>query len=83
MTYTDCKEFDSTWDELEVKIVITYKLFTHIKNNFVRALAILREKNPTKGRKNTKNMDARKANPLHGVIDWVEVRKKDIMYLIY
>lgn len=72
LSYPDCKEFDSRWDELEIKVVTTYKLFGHIKDKFIRALAVLREKNPTKGRKNTKNMDARKANPLHGIVDWVQ-----------
>lgn len=41
---------------------------------FIRALAIIRAKCPSRGSKRNKNVDTNKRNPLSGVIEWINVR---------
>lgn len=50
------------------------KLFYH--TDFLRAVAIIRAKNPTRGSKRVRNEDASKHNPMNGLIKWIKVNNK-------
>lgn len=41
--------------------------------DFVRSLAVVRMKNPSRGAKKTKQDDASRKNPLNGLVEWIEV----------
>nr|XP_029715639.1 uncharacterized protein LOC109397381 isoform X1 [Aedes albopictus] len=68
-------DFRAAWNELQEKILERYRdKYRFLKNDFIRALAIVREKNPTRGSKRPRErneQDLRKNNPLHGIILWI------------
>lgn len=47
--------------------------------DFLRALAIVRIKNPTRGSKRFRDEDASKENPLHGLFYWIKVSLKMVI----
>ncbi|XP_053686429.1 uncharacterized protein LOC128735971 [Sabethes cyaneus] len=71
--YPHATKFDEKWGQLEPKILRTHPtLFKELKNDFLRALAIVRIKNPSRGSKNSIN-DTSRENPLYGMIEWKEI----------
>ncbi|XP_055522413.1 uncharacterized protein LOC129716602 [Wyeomyia smithii] len=68
--------FVETWDSLQLRVLERqHEMFRYIKNNFIRAVAIIRVKNPTRGSKRLRDQneeDFLKTNPLHGVVQWIE-----------
>ncbi|XP_055548227.1 uncharacterized protein LOC129731889 [Wyeomyia smithii] len=53
--YPSAMNFVEKWDQLEPKILLKYlEEFRDLKNDFLRALAIVRIKNPSRGSKKTK-----------------------------
>ncbi|XP_055526748.1 uncharacterized protein LOC129719454 [Wyeomyia smithii] len=62
----------STWTVLQPKLLSFFdEMYLHITSQFVRSLAILKNKNPTRGSRQVRG-DARKIHPLHGIIDWID-----------
>ncbi|XP_062541746.1 uncharacterized protein LOC134209747 [Armigeres subalbatus] len=47
-------------------------MFREITNDFVRALAIVRFKNPSRGSKRSRNEEPALDNPLAGLIKWIQ-----------
>lgn len=46
----------------------------YMKNDVIKALTVIRDKNPSRGAKRPREeTQARKLNPLHGVIEWIDV----------
>ncbi|KXJ68262.1 hypothetical protein RP20_CCG004689 [Aedes albopictus] len=65
-------EFNDGWDTLEQKILTNHSaLFRELTIDFVRALAIVRFKNPSRGSKRSRNEDAALNNPLSGIVKWI------------
>ncbi|XP_065079427.1 uncharacterized protein LOC135702327 [Ochlerotatus camptorhynchus] len=68
--------FEDVWNVIQPKILDQYRdVYRYIKNDMIKALAVVREKNPTRGAKRPrpdKEKEARKFNPLHGIIDWID-----------
>ncbi|XP_055527157.1 uncharacterized protein LOC129719772 [Wyeomyia smithii] len=64
-------EFFEKWITLEQKILTTYKeMFKEIKHDFIRALAIIKEKNPSRGSKR-RQADNGGNNPLNGIVHFI------------
>ncbi|XP_029707906.2 uncharacterized protein LOC115254508 [Aedes albopictus] len=67
-------DFEGQWHTWQEKLLKTYKhLFREITSDFLRALAIVRSKNPTRGSKRVHDEDAVKDNPLKGLITWIKL----------
>ncbi|XP_065095690.1 uncharacterized protein LOC135717503 [Ochlerotatus camptorhynchus] len=65
-------DFTDNWKHWQEKVLQGHRhLFREISNDFVRALAIIRAKNPTRGSKRLRDEESAKENPLKGIIDWV------------
>ncbi|XP_062550519.1 uncharacterized protein LOC134215318 [Armigeres subalbatus] len=78
--YPKATEFEEFWNAMQPKILNRYPdVYRFIKNDFLRALAIVRQKNPTRGTKRTReeqqDLHLRKMNPLHGIIQWINPDK--------
>nr|XP_029725459.1 uncharacterized protein LOC115265251 isoform X1 [Aedes albopictus] len=76
--YPKAFEFKDSWKDIQPKILDRYRdMFRFIKSDVVRALAVVRQKNPTRGSKRSREEDQnlRKMNPLHGVIQWINHEK--------
>nr|XP_029732531.1 uncharacterized protein LOC109421601 [Aedes albopictus] len=68
----EAKPFKDHWDEIQDKILDHYtNMCVELKDKFIRALAIIRAKCPSRGSKRNKNVDTNKKNPLSGVIEWI------------
>lgn len=71
--------FEDMWTAIQVKVVDQHRdMHRYIKNDVVKALSIVRDKNPTRGAKRPrdkgqKDEEARKLNPLQGIIEWIDV----------
>lgn len=71
--------FEDTWNNLQPKILGMYRdVHRYIKNDIIKALSVVRDKNPTRGakrprEKGPKDEEARKLNPLQGVIEWIDL----------
>ncbi|XP_055537684.1 uncharacterized protein LOC129725654 isoform X2 [Wyeomyia smithii] len=64
-------EFFEKWITLEQKILTTYKeMFIEIRHDFIRALAIIKEKNPSRGSKR-RQADNGGNNPLNGIVHFI------------
>nr|XP_019528629.1 uncharacterized protein LOC109400596 [Aedes albopictus] len=69
----DAESFASSWPTLEAKILDRHKeCFKEVKTDFVRAVAITRQKNPSRGSKRTNQDETSRKNPLKGIIEWIE-----------
>ncbi|XP_065088056.1 uncharacterized protein LOC135709595 [Ochlerotatus camptorhynchus] len=67
-------DFTDNWKHWQEKILQGHRhLFREISNDFVRALAIIRAKNPTRGSKRLRDEESAKENPLRGIINWVSL----------
>lgn len=73
----EASSFNESWTSYQLRILERHQdMFRYIKDGFLRALAIVRSKNPTRGSKRMRDQDAKdllKINPLHGVIGWIHV----------
>ncbi|XP_065085860.1 uncharacterized protein LOC135717162 [Ochlerotatus camptorhynchus] len=66
--------FTEEWACWQHKVLHSYKyMFKEISDDFLRALAIIRIKNPTRGSKRLRNEDASKENPLIGLFQWIKL----------
>lgn len=71
--------FEEMWTAIQTKIVEQYRdAYRYIKNDVIKSLAVVREKNPSRGAKRPRDKGqkeeaARKLNPLHGIIEWIDV----------
>lgn len=71
--------FDDMWTVIQLKILDQYRdAYRYIRNDIIKALAVIREKNPTRGakrprEKGQKEEEARILNPLHGIVEWIGV----------
>ncbi|XP_055590855.1 uncharacterized protein LOC129742942 [Uranotaenia lowii] len=64
--------FHSSWPNWMSKSISRYPyLYREIGNAFLRALAVIRLKNPNRGSKRARQLDEAKENPLKGIIDWI------------
>ncbi|XP_053698336.1 uncharacterized protein LOC128745320 [Sabethes cyaneus] len=64
--------FDITWNNLQPKVIACFdEMFLHISDPFLRSLAIIRVKNPTRGARQSRD-NSQKTNPLHKIIDWID-----------
>ncbi|XP_065083261.1 uncharacterized protein LOC135705442 [Ochlerotatus camptorhynchus] len=67
-------DFAEQWNVWQAKVLKTYQhLFREISNDFLRALAIIRAKNPTRGSKRVRDEDSAKDNPLKGLLNWIKL----------
>nr|XP_029736179.1 uncharacterized protein LOC115270954 [Aedes albopictus] len=66
--------FEDAWNIIEPKILDQFRnVHRYIKNDVLKVLAVIREKNPSRGAKRSREeSEARKLNPLHGIIDWID-----------
>nr|XP_029713738.1 uncharacterized protein LOC109403182 [Aedes albopictus] len=66
--------FDDAWKSIEPKILDQFRnVHRYIKNDVLKVLAVIREKNPSRGAKRPREeSEARKLNPLHGIIEWID-----------
>ncbi|XP_065075394.1 uncharacterized protein LOC135699115 [Ochlerotatus camptorhynchus] len=74
----NASDFNESWNDIQSKVLVRYSdTFRFIKNDFLRALAVVRQKNPTRGLKRSREQDPnlRKINPLHGIIQWINSDK--------
>ncbi|XP_055550930.1 uncharacterized protein LOC129733254 isoform X2 [Wyeomyia smithii] len=68
------KQFTDRWDDMEPKILRTHReVCKELRNDFVRALSIVRLKNPSRGSKMYRSNDTARKNPLYGIVEWVEI----------
>ncbi|XP_021703123.1 uncharacterized protein LOC110677020 [Aedes aegypti] len=66
------KPFVETWTAMEGKIISNNReVYTELKNDFVRALSIIRLKNPSRGSKRVREENANRKNPLNGIVQWI------------
>ncbi|XP_062551493.1 uncharacterized protein LOC134216658 [Armigeres subalbatus] len=73
--YPDAHNFCEQFLNLQEKVLAKYgDLFLHIQSDFLRTLAIIRAKNPSRGVKRSKNDSWTKKTPLDGI---VEILKMD------
>ncbi|XP_062551888.1 uncharacterized protein LOC134217124 [Armigeres subalbatus] len=72
-------DFGEAWSDIQRKILERHRdMFRYVNSDFIRALAVVREKNPTRGSKRLReeiDKDLRKINPLHGIIQWIHADK--------
>ncbi|XP_065082234.1 uncharacterized protein LOC135704687 [Ochlerotatus camptorhynchus] len=67
-------DFQERFIIFQDKILARYdNLYQHVQDEFMRALAIIRIKNPSRGAKRTNQGNVDRKNPLDGIIEWVEV----------
>ncbi|XP_065092129.1 uncharacterized protein LOC135712957 [Ochlerotatus camptorhynchus] len=65
--------FADEWNKLEGRILTVHRaMYRELTNDFVRALAIVRFKNSSRGSKRAKTDDAVLNNPLSGVVKWIQ-----------
>lgn len=65
--------FQERFGELQDKILTRYHdLFQNNQNGFLRTLAIIRLKNPSRGAKRLRDSASARENPLQGVIEWTQ-----------
>nr|XP_029723539.1 uncharacterized protein LOC109403469 isoform X2 [Aedes albopictus]XP_029723540.1 uncharacterized protein LOC109403469 isoform X2 [Aedes albopictus] len=66
--------FIEIWEQMEPKVLKQHEhLYKEIRADFIRALSIIRLKNPSRGSKRKQDSTARKLNPLSGIIEWIKV----------
>ncbi|XP_062700808.1 uncharacterized protein LOC109408589 isoform X2 [Aedes albopictus] len=66
------KSFLENWDTIERNVSSAYReLYKELKNDFVRTLAIIRLKNPSRGSKRVRDEEASRRNPLKGIVQWI------------
>ncbi|XP_055532980.1 uncharacterized protein LOC129723058 isoform X1 [Wyeomyia smithii] len=68
--------FQEMWECIHPKILDQFQdVHRFLKNDLVRALCIIRTKNPTRGVKRPHDSEnekqVRKLNPLHGIVEWI------------
>nr|XP_029711614.1 uncharacterized protein LOC109397866 [Aedes albopictus] len=64
--------FNETWEALQEKILDGHiNLHSYIKSKFVRALVIIKEKNPSRGAKRTIDGSRKITNLLERIIEWI------------
>ncbi|XP_065077146.1 uncharacterized protein LOC135700554 [Ochlerotatus camptorhynchus] len=69
------KPFMENWNTVEPKVIMNNReLYMELKNDFVRALAIIRMKNPSRGSKRVRDEEASRKNPLRGIIQWINAQ---------
>ncbi|XP_062541896.1 uncharacterized protein LOC134209890 [Armigeres subalbatus] len=67
-------EFVEQWNTWQHKILMSYKhLYREISNDFLRALAIIRAKNPTRGSKRVRDERSSEDNSMNGLIYWIKL----------
>ncbi|EAT37863.1 AAEL010194-PA [Aedes aegypti] len=66
--------FDDAWNSILPKILDQYRdVHMYMKNDVIKALTVIRDKNPSRGAKRPREeTQARKLNPLRGVIEWID-----------
>ncbi|XP_065086749.1 uncharacterized protein LOC135708574, partial [Ochlerotatus camptorhynchus] len=69
--------FCEYWEPIELAVLEHHSdQFKEIQNDFVRALSIIRSKNPSRGSKrkqDTTSKNNMKNNPLSGIIEWIQM----------
>lgn len=76
-------KFEDMWNVIQQKLLEKYLIdYRYMKNDLIQSLCLVREKNTIRGVKRTreedyKENDARTLNPLHGIIDWIDVSYED------
>lgn len=74
MMWNHTVDFGEQWSIWQHRVNNSYPhLFREISNDFLRALAIIRAKNPTRGSKRVRDDDTAKDNPLKGLIKWIKL----------
>ncbi|XP_058452285.1 uncharacterized protein LOC131430963 isoform X2 [Malaya genurostris] len=69
-----CLNFGEKFQSVQCQIVTEFnECFRHITNDFLRALAIIRMKNPSRGAKRLRVSGAANDNPLQGILEWCQV----------
>ncbi|XP_058817106.1 uncharacterized protein LOC131680408 [Topomyia yanbarensis] len=72
--YNNTTNFVIQFNEWKVKILDVYNhLFKELNDDFIRCLAIIRNKNPTRGAKRMRSGSLMHDNPLHDIIQWIGV----------
>ncbi|XP_055536043.1 uncharacterized protein LOC129724840 [Wyeomyia smithii] len=67
-------DFWRNWMEWQCRILTMYgDLYKELHDDFIRALSIVRAKNPARGSKRLRDEKNTMMNPLNGIIDWVGV----------
>ncbi|XP_055547076.1 uncharacterized protein LOC129731255 [Wyeomyia smithii] len=70
--YPYAPDFEKQLTSLRVKVLARYHdLFNNIKDEFLRALFIIRQKCPSPGTKRARDANLSKVNLLNGIIEWI------------
>ncbi|XP_062534812.1 uncharacterized protein LOC134203994 isoform X2 [Armigeres subalbatus] len=66
--------FEDGWNSILPKILAEFEdVHMFIKNDVIKALAVIHDKNPSRGAKRPREeSNARNSNPLHGILKWID-----------
>lgn len=68
------QNFWAKLENLQSKILAKFPdLLSHVNNDTVRALSIVRLKNPSRGVKRVRDTEAAKENRLAGIVEWIQI----------